>query len=383
MWTVPLFELDFDQRESDAVQAVLDSQWLTMGQQIQSFESAFSQFLNHPVNSTAVSSCTAALHMALLALGVEPEDEVIIPALTFVADINVVKMIGAVPVLADSESLVDWNVSAQSISKVITSKTKAVIVVHFAGYPCVMDEIVSVCRERNIHLIEDVAHAPGATYHQTSCGRFGDIGCFSFFTNKNLSIGEGGMFVTSDDLLHEKAGYLRSHGMTSLTLDRHKGRAVSYDVVQAGLNYRMDEIRAAIGLIQLDKLIEGNANRGRLVAHYIQSLRDCSTIEIPFKHVIDDIDIQPAYHIFTVLLDIRCDRLKVIEAMKQDGIQTSIHYPSFRDFSAFKAIDFAATPIADEISSRVLTLPLFPTMTIKQVDMVVASLNNALNAEVR
>jgi dTDP-4-amino-4,6-dideoxygalactose transaminase len=312
---------------------------------------------------------------------VKARDEVIIPALTFVPDINVVKKVGAVPVLADSESLVDWNVSAQSIAKKITSKTKAVIIVHFAGYPCAMDEIVDLCGDRNIHLIEDVAHAPGASYKQTSCGRFGEVGCFSFFTNKNLSIGEGGMFVTSNTVLHEKAGYLRSHGMTTLTLDRHQGRAVSYDVVQAGLNYRMDEIRAAIGLVQLDKLTEGNIKRGQLVAHYIKALSGCSQIGIPFKQLIDDADIQPAYHIFTVLLDIQCDRLKVIEAMKQDGIQTSIHYPSFRDFSAYKTASFAATPIADEISARVLTLPLFPTMTFEQVDLVVASLINAVEQE--
>lgn len=378
MWKVPLFELDFDHRESDAVQAVIDSQWLTMGQQIQSFESAFSVMLNDGAHSIATSSCTAALHMALLALGVEPGDEVIIPALTFVADINVVKMIGAEPVLADCESLVDWNISAQAIAARITNKTKALIIVHFAGYPCAMDDIVDLCRTRKIHLIEDVAHAPGATYKGVSCGVFGDVGCFSFFTNKNLSIGEGGMFVSANDSLHRKAGYLRSHGMTTLTLDRHKGRAVSYDVVQPGLNYRMDEIRAAIGLVQLEKLADGNIKRGQLVAHYIQKLSDCNQIEIPFQHLVDDSDIKPAFHIFPVLLAAECDRMKVIELMKKDGIQTSIHYPSFRNFSAYKTINFAATPIADEISSRVLTLPLFPTMTFEQVDLVVESLKNAV-----
>lgn len=378
MWKVSLFELDFDRCESDAVAGVLESQWLTMGQQTQSFESNFSAFLNNGVSSTAVSSCTAALHMALLAVGVQPGDEVIIPALTFVADINVVKMIGAIPVLADSNSYEDWNISVQSVAEKITDKTKAVIVVHFAGYPCDMGDIVHLCQERNLYLIEDVAHAPGASYKGTRCGTFGDVGCFSFFTNKNLSIGEGGMFVTRNDSLHRKAGYLRSHGMTSLTLDRYKGRAVSYDVVQPGLNYRMDEMRAAIGQVQLQKLSKGNIRRCQLVKHYIQELSGCHRILIPFLAHIENTNITAAYHIFPVLLPVDCDRADVIQMMKNNGIQTSIHYPSFRDFSAFKDMSFTTTPIADEISRRVLTLPLFPTMSLEQVNLVVDSIKQAV-----
>ncbi len=378
MWKVPLFELDFDQRESTAVAEVLESQWLTMGQQIQRFESDFSGLIGEGVLSTAVSSCTAALHMALLAIDIQPGDEVIIPALTFVADINVVKMTGAIPVLADSKSFEDWNVSIESIKENVTEKTKAIIIVHFAGYPCDMGEIVRFCHERHIRLIEDVAHAPGAMYNNKSCGSFGDVGCYSFFTNKNLSIGEGGMFITADAALHTKAGYLRSHGMTSLTLDRHKGRAISYDVVQPGLNYRMDEIRAAIGLVQLQKLPQGNADRGQLVAHYIQALKEVDQITIPFQKMLENDDIKPAFHIFPVLLSPECHRTTLIERMKESGIQTSIHYPSFRDFKAYKRMKFAATPFADEISRRELTLPLYPNMTLLQVNLVVESLKNAL-----
>ncbi len=376
MWKIPLFELNYDTAESSAVMAVLDSQWLTMGEQINSFEHEFSNFLGGSVHSIAVTNCTAALHMAMLLAEVGKGDEVIIPALTFIADANVVAMTGATPVLADSVSYDDWNVSAETIAEKITAKTKAVIVVHFAGYPCEMDEIIALCDERNLLLIEDVAHAPGATYKGKACGTLGDIGCFSFFTNKNLSIGEGGMFVTTDSDINQKARYLRSHGMTTLTLDRHKGRAISYDVAQPGLNYRMDEMRAALGLVQLRKLPQNNQQRGELVQRYGDLLADVKGVSVPFLEMHD---IEASYHIFPILLDASIDRIAVIEALKKDGIQSSIHYPSFREFTAYKAMDFPATPIADEISQRELTLPLYPNMTFTQLDLVVESLICALS----
>lgn len=378
MWKVPLFELNFDNQESEAVQQVIESRWLTMGEQILSFESQFSSQIGSSVYATAVSSCTAALHIALLALDIKPGDEVIIPALTFVADINAVVMTGATPVPADSETLSDWNVSCRSIQERITSKTKAVIVVHFAGYPCDMESIAKLCHEHQIALIEDVAHGPGISYRGKQCGSFGQVGCFSFFTNKNLSIGEGGMFITGDPELHQKALYLRSHGMTALTLDRHKGRAISYDVMQPGLNYRMDEIRAAIGQVQLQKLSAANSRRGKLVSHYIQCLSHCDGVSIPFLDSIGQLDIQPAYHIFPVLLSPEYHRPKVIDSLKHEGIQTSIHYPSFRDFSAYNTYGFAPTPVADQISRQVLTLPLFPGMTFEQVELVANTLKSII-----
>jgi dTDP-4-amino-4,6-dideoxygalactose transaminase len=323
------------------------------------------------VHCTAVSSATAALHMSLLALGIKEGDEVIIPALTFVADINVVRIVGATPVLADCESYEDWNISAKSIEKVITPKTKAVIVVHFAGYPCQMDEIVTLCKEKNIALIEDCAHAPGARYKGHSVGTFGEYGCFSFFTNKNLSVGEGGMLTTKDEALDQQAKYFRSHGMTALTLDRHKGRAITYDVAQSGLNYRIDEMRSALGLIQLDKLASANAHRKALVQRYHDRLKEVENISIPFTNLEN---IESVYHIFPILLDKRIDRVALIGKLKDDGIQSSIHYPAFKDFTAFKDIGLNEAPIAEDIAQRELTLPLYPTMTFDEVDLVCESL---------
>ena len=374
MWKVPLFELNYDDAEANAVAEVIASRWLTMGERIQAFEQKFSEFMGGPVQSTALSSCTAALHVALLAADIGPGDEVIIPALTFVADANVVTMTGATPVLADCESLDDWNISARTIEERITPRTRAVIVVHFAGYPCDMDPIIDLCKAHNLVLIEDVAHAPGATYKGQACGTFGDMACFSFFSNKNISIGEGGMFVSANEKITEKARYLRSHGMTTLTLDRHKGRAVSYDVVQPGLNYRMDEMRAALGLVQLEKLPKANATRGELVKHYQQNLKDAPQITTPFQALKD---VEPAWHIFPVLLNPGVDRMKTIERLNNNGIQPSIHYPSFRDFTAYKQHPFPPTPVADDIAARELTLPLFPGMTQQQVDTVTESVKSA------
>lgn len=375
MWKVQLFKLNYDEKESQAVKDVVDSGWITMGERSKEFENNFSNMLGSDIHSTAVSSATAALHMSLLALGVTIGDEVIIPAQTFVADINVVRMVGATPILADCESYDDWNVSAKTIEKVITPKTKAVIVVHFAGYPCQMDEIVELCKRKNILLIEDCAHAPGAKYKGKSCGTFGEYGCFSFFTNKNLSVGEGGMLTCISSELAQQAKYFRSHGMTALTLDRHKGRAITYDIAQSGLNYRIDEMRSALGLVQLEKLEEANHSRKVLVDRYLENLKDCKKIIIPFKNIKN---IEPVYHIFPILLDHDIDRVKLIGKLKEDGIQSSIHYPAFKDFTAFKDIGLNEANVAEDIAIRELTLPLYPTMTLEQVDLVCDCLKKAV-----
>jgi dTDP-4-amino-4,6-dideoxygalactose transaminase len=377
MWDIQLFKLNFDNREVDAVSKVVSGGWLSMGDEIRSFETSFEEFLGCSARCNAVANGTAALHMALLALEVGRGDEVIIPSLTFVADVNVVNLVGGTPVLADSTSVNDWNMSVDSIEKLITDRTKAVIVVHYAGYPCKdISAISQLCRMRGIGLIEDVAHAPGASVDGKKCGTFGDVGCFSFFSNKNLSIGEGGMVSTLSHELHKKLGYLRSHGMTTLTLDRHKGRSITYDVAQSGLNYRMDEMRAAIGSVQLDKLPAGNVKRGELTDLYRYNLRG-SAVSIPFSAQTSNI--QSVYHILPVLLPKGADRVAVIGTLKENRIQSSIHYPPFWSFSAYKGL-FSPndSPITAEICKRQLTLPLFPTMTDGEVNQVTETLLEAL-----
>ena len=300
MWDIQLFKLNFDEREAEAASSVVNSGWLSMGDRINKFEKEFESFLGEGTHCKAVSNGTAALHMALLALDISPGDEVIIPSLTFVADANVVNLVGAKPVLADATSLNDWNMSISSIEEKISTKTKAIIVVHYAGYPIKdIEKISDLCKQHGIGLIEDVAHAPGASVNGKMCGTFGDIGCFSFFSNKNLSIGEGGMVSTQNKDLAEQLGYLRSHGMTTLTLDRHKGRAITYNVIAPGLNYRMDEIRAAIGSVQLEKLPSGNKRRRELTSRYRENFAETS-VTIPFEEEIKNL--KSVYHILPVLL---------------------------------------------------------------------------------
>ncbi len=374
-WKIQLFKLDFGEEEINAVTEVARGGWLTMGERTVEFEKRFSSFIGGNSQAFAVSSGTAALHMAILALGIGSGDEVIVSGLTFIADVNVVIMAGATPVIADCTSYENWNIDPKDVERKITKKTKAVIAVHYAGYPCAMDELMAVCRKNRIALVEDSAHTIGASYKGRLCGSIGDVGCFSFFTNKNLSVGEGGMFVTGSEELARKGKLLRSHGMSTLTLDRHEGRAISYDVLMPGLNYRIDEFRAALGIIQLDRLTDMNRRRKSIAELYTVLLRNISGISIPFQN---QTDCEPCYHIYPILLDQGIDRLKVIARLRDAGIQSSIHYPPIQRFSAFRDTNLGSTPIANDISARELTLPMYPSMTKEEVTYVAKSLENAL-----
>lgn len=249
------------------------------------------------------------------------------------------------------------------------------MVVHFAGYPCDMDPIIELCKKHKLFLIEDVAHAPGAKYKGRVCGTMGDIGCFSFFSNKNLSMGEGGMLSSRNPELHQTLKHIRSHGMSSLTLDRHKGRTISYDVIRTGLNFRSDEIHAALGLVQLAKLENSNKLRASISDYYRQKLNSIERIKMPFKDLQETL---PSYHILPVILEKRIDRIHLINTLKESGIQSSIHYPSFHQFSAFKSLNLNPTPIADDISERELTLPLYPGLSFESVDLVVETIQTTL-----
>ncbi len=350
-----------------------------MGEKTKSFEENFGEYIGAKYLPSAVANCTAALHMALLALEIKVGDEVIISGLTFIAEANVVKMVGAKPVLADVSSLDDWNISAKTIEEKITPNTKAIMIVHFGGVPCEMDEIINLCNVRNIPLIEDVAHAPGAEYKGTKCGAFGDISCFSFFSNKNLSVGEGGMVIAQTEKLNQTIKYLRSHGMSTLTLDRHNGRAITYDVLQPGLNYRMDEIRAALGLVQLDKLNHANALRKALSDYYTKLLSGNKDLSIPFQNLMMKTS---SYHIYPILLRDGINREAIFNSMREKRIQTSIHYPSMKSFTAYKDdLKHFSIPNCDIICQQELTLPLYPGMTKNEVEIVVENLGKALKEQ--
>jgi len=366
MWRVQLHKINYDDREYQAVKEVLNSGWLSISEKTLAFETKFSEFLGHNSKSLALSNCTAALHMALLALDIKEGDEIITPSLTFIADQNVTQMTGAKNILADISSMEDWSVDPDDISAKITPKTKAVMIVHYAGFACDMERITALCKKHGLPLIEDCAHSPGADYKGQPLGTFGDIAAFSFFANKNIAIGEGGMVVTRNADLYEKLRLLRSHGMSVASFDRYKGRAVSYDVQSPGLNYRIHEISSALGLVQLEKLADANEKRKKLVEHYRSRLEKIPSVSIPFKNFSRG---KPNYHIMPILLSEKTDRAAVIELMKQDGVQTSIHYPAIQNFSAYKD-KVNSTPKAEYVCAHELTLPLYPTMTTEEVDIV-------------
>jgi dTDP-4-amino-4,6-dideoxygalactose transaminase len=378
-WKVPLSDVILGTEEARAIQQVLDSGWLSMGAVTQEFEREFATFTGAK-HTLAVTNATAALHLACQGLGLGPGDEVIVPSLTFVASANSIRYTGATPVFADIVSENDLTISPHAIEKAITSKTKAIMVMHYAGYACDMSRIMALAKQHNLYVIEDAAHAVGSFLENRHLGTWGDAGCFSFFPNKNMTTGEGGMLVTNDDHLAERVRILRSHGMTSLTWDRHQGHAWSYDVVDLGYNYRIDEIRSALGRAQLSKLEANNARRRQLVALYAQLLQEeVLEVRIPFENH-NGIS---ACHIMPVLLPRDADRMRFMEKMKEHGIQTSIHYPPIHTFSAYKAVPSGAQPltITEEVASREITLPLFPLMTDEQLSWVVEAINTCLGAQ--
>lgn len=374
-WKIPLSDIDFGPEERTAVDKVLQSRWLTMGAVTEEFEQAFAAYLGAKY-AIAVTNATAALHLACVAAGLGPRDEAIVPSLTFVATANAVRYTGATPVFADIAGEDDLNISYHSIEKLINERTRAILVVHYGGYACDMPSIMELAREHGLIVIEDAAHAIGSELGGIKLGNWGDIGCFSFFSNKNMTTGEGGMIVTNNEAYSQRMHLLRSHGMTTLTWDRHKGHAWSYDVVDLGYNYRIDEIRAALGLVQLGKLVANNEQRRRLTQMYRDALQELAPqIIIPFARYAGI----SAAHLMPVLLPTGSNKSSFIENMKMQGIQTSFHYPPIHTFTFYERNqERGSLPITESVAEREVTLPLYPTLADHDVLMVAEAVSNAL-----
>jgi dTDP-4-amino-4,6-dideoxygalactose transaminase len=369
---IPLFDLNYGSEEEEATLRVLRSKWLTMGPETEALEYEFAEYLKVK-HALAVSSCTTALHLANLAVGVKQGTEVICPSLTFVATSNSVIYAGGTPVFADITSTGDWTISPNEIKKKININTRAIIVMHYGGFACQMDEILNIAKTNNIQVIEDAAHCPGSTYKGKKLGSFGDISCFSFYSNKNISTGEGGIICTNNDDYANYIRKIRSHGMTSATLDRHYGHAYSYDVTVLGYNYRIDEIHAALARCQLKKLETGNERRRLAATRYKDALSKIDKIKFPF----DNYCFPANYHIFPIILDESIDRHSLMVFLREKGIQTSIHYPPIHKFSYYRTI------LGDQIlhntnfaTRHELTLPMYPSITDDQIDYVVDALIN-------
>jgi len=360
-WSVPLSDLRVDDELVEAVLEVVRSGWWSMGPRVEEFEREFAAFCGAG-DAVAVANGTAALHLALVALGCGPGDEVVVPSLNFVAAANAIAVTGAEPVFCDIAGADDLNLDPTDVAAPITPRTKAIVALHYAGYPCDMEALSGL----GPTVVEDAAHAPGASVGGRMCGTLGRVGCFSFFANKNLPVGEGGMLVTEDEELAAQLRLLRSHGMTTLTWERHRGHASSYDVVVPGFNYRLDEVRAAVGLVQLGRLPDENAARAGIVARYRDAFE--GRLTMPFA---DREGVTPSHHLAVVLLPKGADRDAVRSALDEQGVQTSVHYPPIHAFTAYRERSQRPLPRTDSVAGRILTLPLYGGMSDEQVGAVV------------
>jgi dTDP-4-amino-4,6-dideoxygalactose transaminase len=356
--------------EKTALAEVVESGWITMGDRVRAFELAFAEE-HHASDAVAVSSCTAGLHLALEALGIGPGDEVLVPSLTFVATVNSVLYAGAVPVFVDIESLDVPLISCADAAAKCTARTKAVIVMHYAGYLVAGDVWRDFARARGLHVIEDAAHAAGLERP----GVFGDAAVFSFFGNKNMTTAEGGMVIARDQEVLDSVKQMRSHGMTTGTMQRLGGRTLTYDVTMLGYNYRMDELRGAIGLAQLRNLRRWNEKRERLTGAYRRLLgMQCPDVSVPFATPRSS-----SYHILPAILPKNTDRQLVADRMRDTGIQTSMHYPPIHRFSWYqRRFPSVCLPKTEEFCRRELTLPLHPKMQEEDVEAAVGALAEAL-----
>lgn len=383
-WKVPLTDVTLGEEEALAAAEVVRSGWLSQGERVAAFERDFAAMVGVP-HAVAVSNCTVGLEVAYSSVGVSPGDEVVMPALTFVATANAARRLGARVVFADVSGEDDLCVDPADALANVTARTRAVVLVHYGGFAADVAAVragLAAMGRGDVAVVEDCAHAPGAGARDGSgrCGALGDVAAFSFFSNKNMTTGEGGMLTTGSGDRDRELRLLRAHGMTTTTWDRHRGHAFTYDVERVGTNARLDEVRAAIGRIQLGKLEGANRRRSEARGWYLDAMRAkgdaLAGIGVPFSgggygH--------GSHHLFVVLLPQGVAREPVMASMRAAGVQTSVHYPPTHRFSAYADVP-ASLPRTDAIADRVLTLPLGPTLTEAQVALVVDALVEALAA---
>lgn len=372
--TKPLIELgapSLGEPEKQALCAVIDDGWLTMGERVRRFETTFAQ-MHGASDAIAVHSATAALQLSLQAFDVGPGDEVLVPSLTFVATTNTMIHVGATPVFCDIVSDTVPHVSLEDARRKLTGRTKAIMLMHYGGYMIDIEPWRSFADEHGLLLFEDAAHTAG----MAGVGSHSEAASFSFFTNKNMTTAEGGMMVVRDAERFARAKVLRAHGMTASTLDRARGRAVGYDVIDCGHNYRMDELRAAMGLVQIERLLGWNDTRRDLTRHYRETFAErLPQVRVPFEagH-------STTAHIMPVLLPKGTDRHAVMQRMREQNVQTSMHYPPIHHFDFYRRrYPGIVLPRTESYCADELTIPLHPQLTRADVERVVDALAVALS----
>jgi dTDP-4-amino-4,6-dideoxygalactose transaminase len=373
-YRIPLFDLNYDEAEQDAVLRTLRSKWISMGTNVKGLENAFQDLLQVP-HAVALTNCTAALHLALEVLGVRQGDEVLVPSLTFVATVNAVRYVGATPVFVDICGPEDLSIDPDDLESRISPRTKAILPMHFGGFGCDMERLAAIARRHKLFLVEDAAHAPCSEYAGRMLGTFGDIGVFSFFSNKNMTCAEGGMLVTANEEYARAARLLRSHGMTTLSYDRAQGHATRYDVVGLGFNYRMDDVRGSLALTQLGKLRAGIQKRLEKRRAYLKALRHVSAIHIPYGTY----PFAASHYIFPIVLKHGgpAFRDSVRARLAEAGIETSVHYPAVHRFSYYAPFT-RALPRTEFVADHEITLPLYESLSEDQIAFVASNLEQAL-----
>ncbi len=373
---IPVFDLEVTPEDLDAVAQTLRSGWLTMGPRTLEFEAEFARSIGAGY-AVAMSSCTAALHLAYLAAGIGPGDEVIVPSYTMAATAAAVLYAGGTPVFADIVSLEQPMIDVAHVEALITPRTRAVVAVHFGGYAAAVDRLAELCAERGLALIEDAAHCPMATLKGRSLGTFGVAGAFSFFSNKVLAAGEGGLLATDDPQVAAFARSRRIHAMTRGSWDRHQGGPEDYDVPALGFNYRIDEPRAALLLSRLRRLPDDVARRRELTVRYRELLKDVPGLLVPFT---DESVATSCCYVMPVMLEdpSRQGQLR-IALREKHGVQTSLFYPAVHEFTAYRErYEGVALPRTELAARSEVTLPLFTHMTAADQDKVIHALAEEL-----
>ncbi len=369
--------------EEEEIREVVDSLqsgWITTGPKVKRFEEEFKAYVGAPY-AVPLSSATAGLHLALLAMGVGPGDEVITTPMTFAATVNVILHAGATPVLADIEPGT-LNIDVQAVRRKVTERTKVIVPVHFAGLPCDMDPLFALADEFGIKVMEDAAHAVGTEYKGTRIGSFDTVSVFSFHPIKNITTGEGGMVCTRDEKLAEEVSLLKFHGMSREAWKRYSSQGTpNYDIVLPGFKFNMMDIQASLGIHQLRKLDRFIEKRTEIAEYYNAAFAEVDEIVTPaaapyvYRH---------AWHLYTPLVRIErltIDRDAFMAELKKENIGTGLHFKAVHHHPYYREnlpVPVGELPHADYASDRILSLPLFPKMTMEDAQDVVEAVKNVI-----
>ncbi len=377
---IPFAQPLFDHEEKEEVAAALDSGWVTLGPKTKQFEEDFAKYID--INyAVAVTSCTAALHLALIVAGIGEGDEVITTPFTFAATSNTIMQVGAKPVFVDIERDT-YNIDPDKIEDAITSKTKAILPVHYAGHPVDLEKISKIALKHHLAIIEDAAHAVGTEYKGVKIGSHGHLTCFSFHPIKNMTTGDGGMVTTKNMHFAERLSQLRLHGMSKDAWKRHTASGSwKYDILEPGFKYNMTDISAALGIVQLRKLDDFIRIRTEYAHEYCSLFADTPEIRIPQERK----NIRHSWNLYTIEVDtsgLDCTRDDMIEELKEKGIGANVYFTPLHHFTAFKKIGYKPGdfPVADLVGERIISLPLYPKMTQEEVVYVAQTLKEIITS---